>query len=128
MKQNVIAEKSAAFAVRIVNLTRQLRKRKVESVLINQLLRCGTSIAANVHEATVAISKNEFSAKMSISLKEARETSFWIKVLFDTKTITDKEYFSLAQDSDELEKILFSIVKTSRLKNGGNDRNEESGE
>jgi four helix bundle protein len=123
MKQNIIAEKSAAFAVRIVNLTRHLRKKKVEAVLVNQLLRSGTSVAANVHEATVSISKDEFASKMSISLKESRETSFWLKVLLDTKTISDKEYQSIAADCTELEKILFSIMKKVRANkeaDGGN--------
>ncbi len=115
MKPNIVAEKSSAFAVRIVNLTRYLKKHKVEALLINQLLRSGTSIAANVQEAIVAISKNEFSAKISISLKEAKETSFWLKVLFDTKTISQKEYESVANDCLELEKILFPILKTARI-------------
>jgi four helix bundle protein len=96
-------------------LTRYLKKHKVEALLINQLLRSGTSIAANVQEAIVAISKNEFSAKISISLKEAKETSFWLKVLFDTKTISQKEYESVANDCLELEKILFPILKTARI-------------
>lgn len=120
MKHNVIAEKSSTFAVRIVNLTRLLRKKKVEAVLINQLLRSGTSVAANVHEATVSISKDEFAAKMSISLKESRETNFWLKVLFDTKTISEKEYESIEKDCTELEKILYSIMKKVRM-------NKESG-
>ena len=115
MKHNIIAEKSSVFAVRIVNLTRLLRKKKVEAVLINQLLRSGTSVAANVHEATVSISKDEFAAKISISLKESRETNFWLKVLFDTKTISDKEYDSISHDCTELEKILFSTMKKVRI-------------
>ena len=95
MKQNIILEKSQAFAIRIVNLSRHLKKKKVEVILINQLLRSGTSIGANVFEATVSISKKEFTSKISISLKEARETTFWLKVLFDTKTISEKEYLSI---------------------------------
>ena len=118
MKQNIILEKSAAFAVRIVNMTRQLKKRKIEAVLINQLLRIGTSVAANVHEAVVAISNAEFSAKISILLKEARETNFWLKVMADTKTITEREYKSIADDCTELEEILFSILKTARNNSG----------
>jgi four helix bundle protein len=115
MKENIILQKSSAFAVRIVNLTRILRKKKVEAVLVNQLLRSGTSVAANVHEATVAMTKDDFSAKISISLKESRETSFWLKVLLDTRTISDKEYNSIAKDCTELEKILFSIMKKVRI-------------
>jgi four helix bundle protein len=121
MKPNIIAEKSAAFVVRIVNLTRILRKKKVEAVLVNQLLRCGTSIAANVHEATASISRDEFSSKISISLKESRETNFWLKVLFDTKTISAREYESIVEDCIELEKILFAIMKKVKLINKGNE-------
>ena len=119
MKQNIIREKSAVFAVRIVNLNRHLRKQKVEAVLTNQILRSGTSIAANVQEATAAISKDDFSAKISISLKEARETNFWLKVLADTKTISELQYKSISADCTELEKILFSIMKSTRMKGNG---------
>ena len=119
MKPNIIVEKSSVFAVRIVNLTRYLKKHKVEATLLNQLLRSGTSIAANVQEAVGAISKKEFSAKISISLKEARETNFWLKVLFNTKTISERQYASIAQDCSELEKILFAIMKTTRINEEG---------
>ena len=119
MKQNIIAEKSTSFSVRIINLTRYLKKRKVEAVLTNQLLRSGTSIGANVQEAIVAITKNEFYAKLSISQKEARETSHWLKVLHDTKTMSDKEYFSISQDCTEIEKILCAIMKHSRPEQKG---------
>ena len=121
MEPNIIEVKSADFAVRIINLTRYLKKQKVETNLTNQLQRSGTSIGANVHEATVAISKDEFSAKMSISLKEARETNYWLKVLADTKTLSKVEYNSISGDYTELEKILFSIVRTTRI----NKRNKK---
>jgi four helix bundle protein len=117
MKQNIIKEKSSAFAVRVVNLSRHLKKKKVEVALMNQLLRSGTSVAANVYEATMAISKKEFSAKISLSLKEARETSFWLKLLYDTSTLSGEEYDSISRDCEELEKILFSIVKKTRMSN-----------
>jgi four helix bundle protein len=114
MEENIIEVKSADFAVRIINLTRYLKKLKVETNLTTQLQRSGTSIGANVHEATAAISEDEFSAKMSISLKEARETKYWLKVLVDTKTLSQLEYNSISRDCIELEKILFSIVRTTR--------------
>ena len=118
MKPNIIAEKSADFAVRIVNLTRHLKKKRVEAILTNQLLRSGTSIAANVQEAVAAVSKNDFIAKISISLKEARETSYWLRLLYNTRTISEAEYKSISKDSDELEKILFSILKSARTNPG----------
>ena len=113
MKNNIILEKSSAFAVRIVNLSRHLKKNRTEAVLINQILRSGTSIAANVHEATMAISKKEFYSKMSVALKEARESSFWLKLLYDTNTLTDKEYCSISAECSELEKILWSIGESN---------------
>jgi four helix bundle protein len=117
MKENVIKEKSAKFAAQVVNFSRELRKRKVEPVLINQLLRSGTSIGANVEEAMGSISKKEFSAKMSISFKEARETNYWLKLLLETNTIAGEEYKLLTEECNELEKILFSILRTTRMSN-----------
>ena len=123
MKQNIIAEKSAGFAVRIVNLFRYLKKQKAESVLLNQILRSGTSIAANVQEATMSMSKKEFYSKMSVSLKEARETNFWLKVLHETQTIKEPEYQSMSSDCTELEKILYSILK--KMRNNDKDEGEK---
>ncbi|MFZ4520048.1 MAG: four helix bundle protein [Bacteroidales bacterium] len=116
MKSNVIKEKSYAFAVRVINLTRELRKRKVEAVLINQLLKSGTSIAANVEEAVAGISKAEFSMKLSISYKEAKETGGWLRMLKDTASISTREFDSLYQDLEEIMKILWAILKTTRMK------------
>jgi four helix bundle protein len=121
MNANIIADKSSSFAVRVVNLTRFLKKNKVEAILINQLLRSGTSIAANVHEASASFTRKEFSAKLSISLKEARETNYWLKLLFDSKTISEKEYKSISDDCNELEKILFVILRT--VKNNPSNKN-----
>lgn len=114
MKKNIIREKSADFAVRIVELARFLKKKKAEAVLINQILRSGTSVSANVHEATVSFTKKEFAAKISIALKEARETNFWLQLLVKTNTLTEKEFESISMDCTEIEKILFSILKTIR--------------
>ena len=103
--------------MRIVNLTRYLKTKKVESALTNQILKSGTSIAANVEEAIASISRKEFSAKMSISFKEARETRYWLKLLLETQTISVDEYNLLTEECNELEKILFSILKTTRMNN-----------
>jgi four helix bundle protein len=119
MKQNVIKDKSEVFAVRIINLCRYLKRKRTESTLTNQLLRSGTSIGANVQEATMAISRKEFAAKISISLKEARETSYWLRNLYNTNSITKTEYDSIATDSDELERILYAILKTVRMNEKG---------
>ena len=85
MKENVIIEKSLDFAVRIVNLRKYLTREHKEYIMSKQLLRCGTSIGANVAEAQRGQSKADFSAKMSIALKEANETEYWLKLLYWTQ-------------------------------------------
>ncbi|GAB7088718.1 four helix bundle protein [Marinifilum fragile] len=113
--QNIIVEKSYQFAIRIVKLCQYLNKEKKEFVLSKQLLRSGTSIGANVEEAIGGISKKDFTAKMSIAYKEARETNYWIRLLKDTDYIDEKLFKSLNKDNQELLKILYSIINSSRL-------------
>ena len=115
MKQkedNIIAIKSYKFAVRCVNLYKYLCEEKHDYVIGKQLLRSGTSIGANVKEAIRGISKAEFRAKMSISLKEASESEFWIELLRDTEYITKEEAESQLNDCGALLRLLMSIVKT----------------
>ena len=115
MKQkedNIITIKSYKFAVRCVNLYKYLCEQKHDYVIGKQLLRSGTSIGANIKEAIRGISKAEFRAKMSISLKEASESEFWIELLRDTEYITKEEAESLLNDCGELLRLLMSIVKT----------------
>ena len=111
---NIIEEKSFAFAVRIVNLYRYLNETKKEFVLSKQLLRSGTSIGANVAEAEQAQSTPDFVSKMSIALKEASETKYWIRLLASTSYLTEVESESILNDCVELEKILVSIIKSSK--------------
>ena len=111
---NVIKEKSFAFAVRIVNLYKHLSESKKEFVLSKQLLRSGTSIGANVAEAEQAQSTPDFVSKMSIALKEASETEYWIRLLASTNYMTEAESVSILNDCVELKKILVSIVKSSK--------------
>ena len=113
-EQNIILEKSFDFAVRIVELYKHLIQEKKEYVLSKQILRSGTSIGANIEEAMGGISKADFSAKLSIAYKETRETSYWLRILHKTKFITEKEFQSLFIDKEELAKILFTIIKSSR--------------
>jgi four helix bundle protein len=115
MKYNIIQEKSFSFSVRIVNLTRYLKAKKKEAVLSNQILKSGTSIAANVAEAIGSISKSEFSSKISISYKEAQETKFWLNLLVKTESISEKQHKSLINDCEEILKILFTILKKNRI-------------
>ncbi len=115
MKQdNVVRDKSYAFAVRIVNACRYLADEKREFVLSKQLLRSGTSIGANVEEAIGGQSEKDFFAKLSISYKEARETHYWIRLLTDTEYLTAQQSASLIDDAEELLRIIGSILKTMR--------------
>lgn len=114
MKENIIQEKSFAFAIRIVNAYKYLIEQKKEFILSKQLLRSGTSIGANVEEAIGGQSKKDFIAKLSISYKEARETRYWLKLLTATDYLEDKLSKSLLDDAEELCKILSSILLTSK--------------
>jgi four helix bundle protein len=117
MKENVIQIKSYAFAVRIVKVYKYLCEEKKEYVLSKQLLRSGTSIAANIEEAIGGQTDKDFFAKLTIAYKEARETHYWIRLLTDTDYISKKENESLIFDIDELLRIIGSIQKTLRSKN-----------
>jgi four helix bundle protein len=114
---NVVQEKSYAFAVRVVKVSKYLIEEKKEYVLSKQLLRSGTSIGANVEEAIGGQSEKDFFAKLTISYKEARETKYWIRLLTDTDYLTAKQSESLLSDIEELLKIIGSILKTLRTKN-----------
>ena len=109
-----VQEKSFAFAVRIVKLCKYLRNEKREFALADQLLRSGTSIGANVSEAQQAQSKSDFIHKMSIAIKEAYETNYWLRLLYATNYISDKAFHSVIADCSELEKILITIIKSSK--------------
>ena len=111
---NIIETKSFDFSVRIVNLYKYLNDTKKEYVLSKQLLRSGTSIGANVAEAEQAQSKPDFVSKMNIALKETSETKYWIKLLKATEFLSEKESNSLLADCVELEKLLVSIIKSSK--------------
>lgn len=110
---NLILDKTLQFAVRIVHLYKYLNS-KGEYVLSKQLLRSGTSIGANLREAIEGISKSDFIAKSYISLKEARETEYWLEILHLTEYISDKEFKSINSDLSEILKILVTIIKNSK--------------
>jgi four helix bundle protein len=115
--ENVIREKSFAFAVRIVNMYRHLTERRREFVLSKQALRSGTSIGANVEEAIGGQSRADFISKLNIAYKEARETSYWIRLLQETNYLDQAEASSLLSDAEELLRIIGSILKTSKPTN-----------
>ncbi len=109
---NIIETKSFDFAVRIVKLYKYLTAEKKEYVLSRQLLRSGTSIGANVSEAQKSQSTPDFYTKLTIALKEANETDYWLRLLYATGYITKRQHQSMSCDIKEIISILVSITKT----------------
>lgn len=114
MKDNIIQTKTFEFAVRIINLYKFLSTEKKEFVVSKQLLRSGTSIGANVEEAIGGQSKNDFSTKLTIAYKEARETKYWLRLLHATGYIENQMFESLMNDMEEILRIIGSIQKTMK--------------
>ncbi len=112
----IIENKSFDFAIRIVNIYKYLAHEKQEYVLSKQLLRCGTSIGANVAEAQKAQTRPDFNTKMNVALKEANESHFWLRLLYKTDYLTKKEFESMENDIKEIIAILTSICKKTNLK------------
>jgi len=115
--ENPVDKKSFSFAVRTVKCYKYLiKKDKYLISLYNQLLDSGTSIGANISESQAAASKADFRNKLRISLKEAYETEFWLKLFYETELLAKKEFESLLHDCLELIKLLTSIIKSVKLK------------
>ncbi|WP_414584653.1 four helix bundle protein [Scytonema sp. PCC 10023] len=112
---SLVYEKAYKFAIRIVNAYKSLTQEKKEFILSKQLIRSGTSIGANIVEANGAISPAEFSAKISIAYKECLETKYTLSLLKDTGYIDDKAFTSIYENPEEISKILFSILKKTRI-------------
>ncbi|GAA4308667.1 four helix bundle protein [Nibribacter koreensis] len=113
--ENNLYKKSYAFAVEMVRLYQKISGEKREYVLSKQLLRSGTSIGANVAEANGAISTADFSSKISLAYKETLETKYWLNLLRDTEYIEPVLVDRLLTDADELSRIMFSILKKTRI-------------
>ncbi len=114
---NPIVSKSYKFALRIVRFYKYYidESRNLEAIF-KQLLRSGTSIGANISESQSAFTKKDFIYKMGISLKEARETEYWLKLLNESNTINNDEYKSLYDDCEEISKLLTTIIKSAKQK------------
>ena len=112
--KNIIHEKSYKFALRVVKLCNYLQKEKRELIMSKQLLRCGTSIGANVAESEHAQSRTDFCSKLNIALKEAAETDYWLRLLHDSGFLNDKEFKSVFADCKEIESLLAAIVKSTK--------------
>ena len=116
MAERLIESKSYEFAVKVVNEVRKLRSESREYELINQLVRSGTSIGANVSEATYAQSDKDFHMKHRIALKEANETRYWLRLFGDTGIMDTDTAGGMISDVDELIKIIASIIRTTQTK------------
>lgn len=115
MKENILKDKSFNFAIRIVNLYKFRKKEQSEYILSQQLIRSGTAIGAIVREAEHAESIKDFVHKLSIGLKEANESKYWLDLLFTTEFISKKMFESINKDCEEILKLLTASVKTSKL-------------
>ncbi|NLW83021.1 MAG: four helix bundle protein [Phycisphaerae bacterium] len=113
--KSVVYTKAYAFSVRIVKVWQHVCEKRKEYVLSKQPIRCATSIGANMAEANGAISDADFSSKISLSYKESLETKYWLSLMKDTGYLSEKAFTSLHTDADELSKMLYAILKKTRL-------------
>ena len=116
MADSVLRTKSKEFAKDIVFLYRKLKQNGVESALISQLLRCGTSVGANIHEAQYAQGTKDFISKFEIALKECNESEYWLELLYETNSITEIEFEQFTNNCIELRRMLVSSVTTLKNK------------
>jgi len=114
MKENVLIDLSRQFAVDIVNLCTEIKEHRKSNVLLNQLLRSGTSVGANIHEANYASSKADFVNKFQIALKECYETDYWLGLFKDTNMITLSEFDSLYRQCSKIRKLLIASITTAK--------------
>jgi len=117
MKDNIVKDKSYAFALRVIKAYKFLSEKQREFVLSKQMLRSGTAIGALIREGEQAQSRADFIHKMNIALKEANETEYWLMLLKDSDYIDENSFISIHKDCVELVKMLISIVKTTKKSN-----------
>ena len=116
MADSILRDKSKSFAKEIVFLCRQLRENKIEGVLINQLLKSGTSVGANIHEAQYAQGNKDFISKFEIALKECNESEYWLELLYETNSLSETEFKNFQKECIELRRMLVSSVTTLKNK------------
>lgn len=109
-----IVDRTIGFSIRIINLYRELERDRVGSIIGKQLLRCATSIGANIHEAQGGQSKSDFISKVSIAYKESRETLYWLKLIEESKVISPNRLVDIKDEASQITKILSSIILTSK--------------
>jgi four helix bundle protein len=113
-RENLIYDLSKAFALRIIKLNRFLKQERHENLISYQIYKSGTSIGANISESIHAQSKADFISKLEIALKEARETKYWLELLHESDTITEKQFESLVNDNNVLIGTLINIIKKTK--------------
>ena len=116
MSDSILRDRSKVFAKEIVFLCRRLKQNNVESALINQLLRSGTSVGANVHEAQYAQGNKDFISKFEIALKECNESEYWLELLYETNSLSETEFKNFQKECIELRRMLVSSVTTLKNK------------
>lgn len=116
MSESILREKSKEFAKNVVFLCRKLKHSNAESPLINQLLRSGTSVGANIHEAQYAQGTKDFISKLEIALKECNESEYWIELLYSTNSISYEDYFAFYKECVEMRRMMVSSVTTLKNK------------
>ena len=116
MSDSILRDKSKELAKRIIYLCRELKERGVEGTLVNQLLRSGTSVGANIHEAQYAQGTKDFISKFEIALKECNETDYWITIMYETNSLTEEEYSDFHGRCVSIRRMLVSSVNTLKEK------------
>ena len=116
MADSILREKTKSFAKDIVYLCRRMKNNRVESVLVNQLLKSGTSVGANIHEAQYAQGTKDFISKFEIALKECNESEYWLELLYETGSISEEEFAMLRNNCIELRRMMVSTVTTLKRK------------
>ena len=114
MSESIMLEKSKAFAVEIVKLCKEIKEKKRETVMTNQLLRSGTSVGANIHESKYAHGTADFIAKMQIALKECYESEYWLELLFRTEYLSAERYEMIKNLCGSIRRMLVSSINTSK--------------
>ena len=114
MSENILIDLSKEFAVDIIKLTTEISENRKHFVLTNQLLRCGTSIGANIHEANYGASKADFTNKLQIALKECYETDYWLSIFKESHILSEDKYVYLYNKCCKLRRILIASINTAK--------------
>ena len=116
MIQSILSEKSLEFAAQTVKFCVKLTEKTKENIITKQLIRSSTSVGANINEANYGASRADFISKMQISMKEAAESEYWLKLLYKAEYVLEKDVTPLIEMCKELERMLISTLKTAKSK------------